>query len=143
MSQSNPATLQDVWALDNLDGPGTYLDLSHSNAWYNNTQLLDDNGWNGHRFPINWHYYYYYYNCSNLSPHLGPVDFLSVDTQSNNLNVLRRWFQMGGQARLVAVLFHYKESTLNQLIKVCQQNNMEFSQLRGFVACFVNNDLTS
>jgi len=69
---------------------------------------------------------------------VAPVDYLSLDTEGNELSILSRWFQEGGSCRLLTVEFRYDTLLLDQITELCDQYGMSLTELRGFDACFIS-----
>lgn len=69
---------------------------------------------------------------------INPVDYLSLDTEGNELQILHDWLKAGGKCRLLTVEFRYDMNLLRGLQWLCGDNDMELLQIRGFDACFHN-----
>jgi len=65
-----------------------------------------------------------------------PVDYLSLDTEGGEVEILRDWFADGGSCRLLTVEFRFDNVMLNRLQRLCEDNAMELVEIRGFDACF-------
>ena len=65
------------------------------------------------------------------------LDYLSLDTEGGEYEILENWFQTGGRCRLLTVEFRYDGALLMRLERLTADFGMKLDQVRGFDACFV------
>lgn len=69
------------------------------------------------------------------------VDYLSLDTEGNEYEILSDWLQAGGSANVLTVEFRYDAGLLMRLEQLLDEHDMHLDELRGFDACFIRNNL--
>jgi hypothetical protein len=69
---------------------------------------------------------------------IDPVNYLSLDTEGSEDEILAAWFKAGGKCELLTVEYRYDKALLNRLCWICGDSQMELVEMRGFDACFVN-----
>ena len=67
-----------------------------------------------------------------------PVNYLSLDTEGGEDEILAAWLKAGGKCELLTVEFRYDQNLLNRLCWICGDNDLQLLEIRGFDACFRN-----
>lgn len=68
------------------------------------------------------------------------ADYLSLDTEGGEYDILKQWFEDGGRPEAVTVEFRYDYDELKRLEYLTEQYEMHLDEVRGFDACFLRND---
>lgn len=64
------------------------------------------------------------------------VDYFSLDTEGNEFEILKDWFEFGCFCELLTVEFRYDMSELKRLEWLCRDYGYRLDEVRGFDACF-------
>lgn len=67
------------------------------------------------------------------------VDYLSIDTEGGEYEILRDWLEDGGLARAITVEFRYDTSLLHKFERLCGDWGYVLDEVRGFDLCFLMN----
>lgn len=65
------------------------------------------------------------------------VDYLSLDTEGGELEILRDWLEAGGFARTITIEFRYDQEILLQTEILCDEFGYQINEIRGFDLCLV------
>ncbi len=63
------------------------------------------------------------------------VDYLSLDTEGGELDILRDWLKSGGRAKVITMEFRYDKEILLQTEILCSQYGYYIDEIRGFDLC--------
>lgn len=66
------------------------------------------------------------------------VDYLSVDTEGNEYDIVSAWFKAGGRCRALTVEFNYDNQKRVAFELLCEEFNMYLAAIRGFDLCFLH-----
>lgn len=69
------------------------------------------------------------------------IDYVSIDIEGGELEVMRHWFNAGGRCSALTVEFRYDGTYLSQLERMCADYDLHLDELRGFDACFAVKEL--
>jgi hypothetical protein len=75
-----------------------------------------------------------------LSKFTRGCDYLSLDTEGSEYEILRQWFFDGGHCRALTVEFNYDADKFTLLCQLCEQYGMHLDEVRGFDLCFLKNE---
>jgi FkbM family methyltransferase len=65
------------------------------------------------------------------------VDYLSVDTEGGEYEILKNWLESGGQARLMTVEFRYDKVELYRIERLADEHGYQLDEIRGFDLCLI------
>ena len=192
MSYSHPVTQQDLWVLEKITQPGTFVELgAFDGLRHSNTLLLEEKGWQGtlieaympfsdqcaknrpnavvvnavigdgddatliiggqytgllHTMPKDWLLEHHIRGNKHVIVETMPladiigtshVDYLSLDTEGGEYEILRDWLKAGGTCTALTIEFRYDGVLLKRLEWLLSEHQMILDEVRGFDACFL------
>jgi len=64
-------------------------------------------------------------------------DYLSLDTEGNEFEIITDWLKAGGRCQALTIEFHYDRFLLDNLVEMLEHYNLKLDEIRGFDACFL------
>lgn len=65
------------------------------------------------------------------------VDYLSLDTEGGEYEILKNWLESGGQATAITVEFRYETELLHKLERLGNDHGYVLDEVRGFDLCLL------
>ena len=81
--------------------------------------------------------YCYQVKTQPLSKFVQKVDYLSINTEGGEYEILKNWLESGGQARLVTVEFRYNQAELHRIERLADDHDYQLDEIRGFDLCLL------
>lgn len=72
-----------------------------------------------------------------LINHITKVDYLSLDTEGSEYEILKKWLEAGGQARVLTVEFRYETELLHKFERLGNDYGYVLDEVRGFDLCLI------